>query len=164
MEKKKKLKFFNLFDIIVILMIIALIAVLFFAKRANAPTDAPQGSSGKVIYTLELNGMQNGSAELVKPGDKLTDKIKKYDMGTVVSVEVKKATLQVEDYENGGIIDSEVSGLQTAVIVVESPCTETDSQIKTDGGFVVRVGTQASVHGPGYAGSGYIVGIERGGD
>lgn len=161
-DKKKKGKYsiLNLFDIIVIIIAV-LLAVLLFAK-GKTRTDGTQITSDKITYTLELTGMQNGSAELVRPGDRLTDKIKKYDIGTVVSVTVKTSTNQVEDYENGGIIDSPVSGKETAVIVVEAPCKETDSQITVGGGYAVRVGASANVRGPGYAGTGYIIDIERG--
>lgn len=162
MEKRKKLKFFNLFDIIVILVALALLMALFFAKKGGQQTDAGEDSVGTVTYTLELTGMQNNAAELVKAGDKLTDKIKKYDIGTVVSVKVETSITQVEDYENGRIIDVPVSSQQTAVIVMEAPCVETNSRITVGGGYVVRVGASANVRGPGYAGTGYIIDIERG--
>ena len=163
--EKKKLKFFNLFDIIVLLIALILLAVLFFMGKGAAPADgAGVGTSQKVTYTLELTGMQNGAAELIKPGDRLTDKIKKYDIGTVVSVETKITTMQVEDYENGGVIDSPVSTQQTAVVVVEADCTETDSQITVGNGYIVRVGATANIRGPGYAGTGYVIEMERGED
>ncbi len=159
-KDRKNRKIFNLFDIIVIVIIIALAGLLFFIREGR---DAQESTSaGTVRYTLELVGMQNGSADLIQEGDQLVDKVKKYDIGTVVSVEVTPTYRQAYDYVNGGLIESLVDDQQTAVIVVEADCTESSSQITVDGGYVIRAGLTASVRGPGYWGTGYIISVDRG--
>lgn len=163
MEKKKH-SLFNVFDIVVILIALVLFAVLFFARSSGGDTsdDTASVKSGTVTYTIELTGMVNGSAELVSVGDELVDKVKKYDVGTVTAVEVSNTVRQVQDLINGGTVESEMSTQQTATITVEAPCTETETDILVAGGYVIKVGLSVSVKGPGYYGTGYIVGVERG--
>lgn len=163
MEKKKH-SIFNVFDIVVILIAVALAAVLFFTRSSGSSTsdDAADTKSGTVTYTVELTGMVNGSAELVSVGDELVDKVKKYDVGTVKAVEVSNTVRQVQDLVNGGTVESEMSTQQTATVTVEAPCTETEADILVAGGYPIKVGLQVSLKGPGYYGTGYIVGVERG--
>ena len=151
---------FNLFDIIVIVIIVALAILLFFIREERTAQEST--SAGTVTYTLELVGMQNGAADLIGEGDQLVDKVKKYNIGTVVSVEVMPTYRQVYDYVNGGLVESLVDDQQTAIIVVEAECTESSSQITVDGGYVIRAGLTASVRGPGYWGTGYIMSVDRG--
>ncbi|MGM9521139.1 MAG: DUF4330 domain-containing protein [Oscillospiraceae bacterium] len=163
MEKDKKPRgrsIFNLFDIIVIIVAVVLAAVLFFAK--NGGTEQTSAQTSTLHYTIELTGMLNNSAEMIAPGDALVDKVKKYDIGTVQSVEVSNTVKQAEDTINGAVVMSEVPGQQTAVIVVEAQVSETATLITVDGGFEIKVGNSVSVKGPGYWGSGYIIAVERG--
>ena len=162
MDKSKKQRgrsIFNLFDIIVILIAVALAALLFFMRQEQQNESS---TAGTVRYTLELTGMLNGSADLIEPGDQLVDKVKKYDIGKVVSVQVDTTVQRAYDLENGGIVETPMAGQQTATIVVEAECTETSSQIIVDGGYIVAAGMEASLRGPGYWGSGYIMSVDRG--
>lgn len=151
--KRPILRFFNLFDIVAILVILALALVLVLANRAGTEASAKDGS---VTFTLEFTGMQNGSEQMIAPGDRLTDKIKKYSIGTVDAVEITDTPLP-DDPKRA----NEDPG-KTAYVTVTAPCTETETEISVGGGFLVRVGLPVSVRGPGYFGSGYIVGIQRG--
>jgi hypothetical protein len=113
-----------------------------------------------VRYTIELNNMLAPSAELVKPGDKLVDKIEKYALGTVVSAEAGPYIASSKSNITGDYILTEYLGRQTATIVVEAQATETDSAISV-GGFEIRTGLAVNITGPGYTGMGNIIGMER---
>ena len=160
-EKKKPiiLRFLNLFDIILILAAIALVAVLFFGK--NQSPDAPTAEVSTITYTIELTGLFSDAAELIEPGDSLVDRIKKYDLGTVVDVEIVPFLRQSEDHVNGGLIETELSMQNSAILTVSSACTQTATAVTLAGGYVIRVGTSVNVKGPGYYGSGYVLSIER---
>lgn len=160
MENKKKRSILNLFDIIVIL-IAAVLGVVLLASRSGSSSDGTAANTHSVRYTIELSEMRNGAEELIKPGDVLVDKIKKYDMGTVESVEIKNSVRQVEDLTDGKIIESELSTLKTAIVTVVADCTETATGITVAGGFEVMVGLPVYAKGPGYYSAGYIIGIER---
>ena len=164
MEKKKH-SIINVFDIVVIAIAVALAALLFLTRSSGTASDSgteETAKSGTVTYTIELSGMVNGSAEKISVGDKLVDKVKKYDIGTVTAVEVTNTVRQVQDLVNGGTVEAEMSTLETATVTLEAPCTETDTDILVAGGYDIKVGLSVSVKGPGYYGTGYIVGIERG--
>lgn len=161
MENKKKLRFINLFDIIVLALAAGLLAILLLVGRNTGATEPVATNTYTCRYTIELRNMVNNTAELIEVGDTLVDKVKKYDMGKVVSVEVVPTTNQVQNVEDGTIITAEVPGLQNAVIVVEAVASETDTQITVDGGYLVRVGLGISVRGPGYWGTGNIIAVER---
>lgn len=161
-NKKKKLpKFINLFDIVVLALAGIMLAVLLFVGKDTGAVDAAPTETFTCRYTIELNYMNNGTAGLIEVGDSLMDKVKKYNMGTVVSVEVGPTLVQVTDSENGRLVIAEVPDVQTATIVLEGTATESDTQILVDGGFLVRRGQRVSVNGPGYWGTGYIIDVER---
>jgi len=163
MDKKKGiLRFFNLFDIILIGVIIILAVVLVFLSRTGEVDES--AAQGTVTYVLELRRMENGSEELVKVGDRLTDKIKKYDIGTVTDVEIKDAATLADDILQGASGDTAFPTGKDVYVTVEAPCTENDTTITVGGGYTIRVGRDVSVRGPGYFGAGYIIDIVREGD
>jgi len=158
-KRSKIFRFLNLFDIILILLIIIGAAVLFFS-RSQSP-DAPTAEVNTITYTIEITGLFGDTAELIAPGDSLVDRVKKYDMGTVVDVEFYPTVRQSENRESGGMIDAELSTQNSALLTVSSTCTQTATAITLTGGYVIRVGTAVSVRGPGYHGTGFILSIER---
>ena len=163
MDKKKGiLRFFNLFDIILIGVIVILAVVLVFLSRTGEVDES--SSHGTVTYVLELRRMENGSEEMVKAGDRLTDKIKKYDIGTVTNVEIKDAVSLQDDILQGASGDAVFPSGKDVYVTVEAPCTESGTAITVGGGYTIRVGRDVSVRGPGYFGAGYIIDIVREGD
>ncbi|MDR0489798.1 MAG: DUF4330 domain-containing protein [Oscillospiraceae bacterium] len=151
----------NLFDIVFIICAIVAIALIFFYTNRSGGGTVLSGPNGKVVYTVELQGMIGNTAYLVKPGDSLVDKVEKRPMGTIVAVEVQPATASQKDWITGERIITNVIDRMTAIVTVEAEATVTESQITITGGFIVRVGTWLSVNGPLYNSAGYIVDVER---
>ena len=159
-ERKWRL---NLFDIIFILCALAIAGfILLYSSRSGSGSIVSSGTQGTVTYTLELQGMVYDTANLVKPGDELIDKVEKRPMGTVVSVEVIDSIASQKDWNTGDRLISDVPDRTTAIMVVSSDAIITDSQISVPGGFIVRVGKWVSVNGPVYNCAGFIVDMERG--
>jgi len=152
----------NLFDIIFI-AVIAIAAFLVISYPVGSGGIISPGTQETVVYTVEFQGMVGDTAELIRPGDALVDKIEKRPMGTVVSVETMPSRISQKDYVSGDRIIAVVPYLTDAVITVTAEATVTDSQISI-GGFIVRAGARASVNGPLYHGNGFIIDIERGGE
>lgn len=152
----------NLFDVIFIActVVVAAIILLYSSRGDSGAGIVTNNSQETVIYTVEFSGMIDGTAQLIKPGDSLVDKIEKRAIGSVVSVDLKPATRSQKNYITGERIISEVPGETDAVLVVSALATVTDSQISVNG-FLVRVGTRVSINGPLYNGAGYIIDIER---
>ncbi len=161
MENKKKFRL-NIFDIIIILAVLAAAAAVVYIFRPSGGAGISiGGSSGKVRYTIEMTGMPAGSSQLVSPGDVITDSTKNYGMGSVVSVEVGPYTTYVPDVSSGVSRKAEIEGYENVYVTIEADATITDSTITTTGGYVVRVGAASTAEGPGYAGTGYVIDIER---
>ena len=155
-ESKFRLKdLFNLFDIVVLAIAVLLGVVLVLFSRGAGK------EATTVIYTVEFTNMQNGSASLIQPGDSLVDRVKKFDLGKVVSVEVSDTVRQVQDFENGGMKEATSETRQTATVVIEASASETEQDILVSGGYLLKIGTQVSAKGPGYFCSGVVLAIER---
>ena len=150
----------NLFDSIV--LILALAAGAFLLWNTLKPDTTPeQVETATVRYTICLQRWVEGTSSAVKEGARLTDSIRNYEMGRVVSVETIPAWEQVVDHVNKQYVRAVIPGYEDVLITVEAPCTVTDEAITAGNGYVVRVGGKAFVQGDGFLGSGYVYAIER---
>ncbi len=154
----------NGFDIILIAVVLVAAAAVLFIWRSSGQSSAASVSTRTVSYTIELQKMVGETAYEIKTGDTIVDSAKKYVMGTVESVTVAPATDPKIDLTTGDTVNSEIPGVLTALIELSCDCSETDSAITAASGYVVRIGSEVQAAGPGYAGTGYIVAIEREGE
>ena len=157
----------NLFDIVIIVLVILAAVGFLWMKgviggNSSGETEAPASGTRTLRYTVELAQMYGDSADMIQVGDTIVDGVRKYTMGKVVSVEVGDCITYSHDYELGTYKPVVVPGYKTAVVVLESECSETDTQITVGGGYLLRCGAAVKVRGPGYAGNGSILSIERG--
>jgi hypothetical protein len=161
-EKRKKwrISFFDIF-IVACALVVALLVISYSNRSTGSVSLVPTGTLETVVYTLELQGMRDGSAYLVQPGDSLIDRVERRALGTVVTVEIKPSMRLETNMLTGDRVIVEVPERMDAIIVVRAQALVTDSQISVDG-FAVRVGARVSVNGPTYNGSGFIAYIERG--
>ncbi len=152
---------FNFFDIIIIAVVILLAAGFIFIKmRGGESGEIPQMQT--VQYKIEITNVAEGTKDLIQPGDKIVDKVKKQDMGTVVSSRFYPQQKSAVNLETGDLVFTDVPGVYAAEITLEAECSESVSSFVTGGGYEVKVGTQVSILAPGYGGSGYVVDIVRG--
>ena len=170
MEHKpaKKIRWrITVFDVLIMaVVVVAAAAALLVWRSTGGSSKTPSSAlnTHTLRYTIELTGMAGDTADLVSEGDTIIDSTKKYIMGTVLSVDVTVTTTATKNLETGGKVNSEVPDKHTATIVLECTCTETDAQIYTTSGYLVRVGEEVQATGPGYAGLGYVIDIERADD
>lgn len=153
--ERKKFKV-NLFDIviIVILLVLAMFVYKFTHKEVAVETKP-------IRYTFELTDNPIGFTDLIEVGDEITDNVKNYYMGKVVAVEKVPHTELTDDIETGEILEAEMPEKETAIVTVEANATESASDFKVNGYFTVKAGLEVAAKGPGYAGRGYILSIER---
>ncbi len=162
-HEEQKFRFrINLFDAIVIL--IALAAGAFLLWNRFKPESTPLGPAPESIqYTIRLQRLVPGTAELMQPGDLLEDNVKNYELGTVVTTTSMPATRVLLNQMENRYVKSEIPGYYDVDIVVESTtATVTDEAVQVGGGYTLRVGETIYVRGPGYLGSGVVYAIERG--
>ncbi|MEA4816529.1 MAG: DUF4330 domain-containing protein [Lachnospiraceae bacterium] len=153
---KKFFGLFNLFDIVIvaIVLVLAFGAYFFMHKETIVETK-------KLTYMVELNDLPAGFSENIHIGDKVTDNVKNYNMGTVTDFKAEAYKKLTEDYETGKMADSIVPDRESVILTIEANVTESESDFRVDGNFLVKAGLVANVKGPGYAGSGFIINIKR---
>ena len=152
-ERKPRI---NVFDIVIIVL------VLVVAGGAYAFTHRETKLETRLLrYSMELIDCPAGFSQNVQVGDTLTDNIKNYHMGTVISVEARPSMKLGEDRNTGNVVESAIEGKETVILVVEADVTESASDFKVDGNYVVKAGKEVAVKGNGYAGKGYILTVAR---
>lgn len=152
----------NVFDIIIIAVVIVAAGVLIYIWRFSDKSGSTAAASKPVHYTIELSGMLSGTAEKIKEGDTIMDSTKKFIMGTVVSVSVEPATTPQKNLETGDTVLAVIPDKETAVVELLCDCASSESQITAESGYVISVGKEVTAAGPGYAGKGYVIAINRG--
>lgn len=158
-ESKKAAWRPNIFDAVIVLIGAAVMALIVLVLR---PAAANVNMTGDQEYTIELINLPEGTWEMIHPGDKLIDNVKKQALGEVVSVEALPYTSSMAKADGTAVVDSVVPGYERILVTVRSDMTVTDKAVTTAGGFTLRVGVDVAVKGPSYAASGYVVAIERG--
>ena len=152
----------NLFDAIILILALVVGGVLaWLALRPAAQETADPAVTSTVRYTVRFQRWAEGSSSLIEAGDKLTDNIKNYAMGTVVSCEAVPAVTQVLDQEERRYVDAPIEGYEDILVTVESPCTMSDAGFVLDGGYELRVGITTYIKGEGYMASGPVIAVER---
>ena len=152
----------NLFDAIILVLVLVVGGVLaWLTLRPAAQETAAPDVASTVRYTVRFQRWAEGSSSLIQAGDQLTDNIKNYAMGTVVSFEAVPAVTQLLNQETRQYEDAPIKGYEDILVTVESPCTESDTGFILDGGYELRVGITTYIKGEGYMASGPVVAVER---
>ena len=154
MERKRR--GINLFDIVIIVVICAVgfVGYKYFNREKVMETKT-------IRYTFEFVDNYEGFSELIHVGDEITDNVKNYYMGKVVEVKSEPYKKLVEDKSTGTYKESVMPGKEREIVTVEANVTESNSDIKVNGYYTVKVGLEVSAKGNGYSGKGYILDIER---
>lgn len=168
-ENKKPIHWkLNLFDLLVLIVAVVAVAAVVFLRyqqqqrQQQAQDAAAQSGVVTVRYTIELTEMPLQAAQLIQPGDALTERTRKESLGTVESVDVALSRTLTKDQTTGNYYFTEIPERYTATIVVTSSASDSDRAIVTEGSMEIRAGTSIRVYGPGYYGTGYIISVDRG--
>lgn len=157
--KKESPFHLNLFDTIVLLIVAAIAGlVLYYNISENAPS---RSKSYKMQYTILLNDMRGGTGELVREGSELHDVIKNYNIGTVVSKDIKPAVGQLLDQENRIYRNILVPEKEDVYVTIEAIITDIGDELTVDGGYTIRVGEGLYLQGEGYMAAGQVISIDR---
>lgn len=159
-ENRPRLKI-SIFDVVIIAVVIIAAGALIFVWRLSGKSSGAAIITKPIHYAIELNGMAAGTADKIKEGDIIMDSKKKFIMGTVESVSVLPATTPEKNLETGDTIQSQVPDKETALIELITEVSSSDSEIKAASGYIIRVGEEVQATGPGYAGLGYVVTVDR---
>ncbi|MCL2563947.1 MAG: DUF4330 domain-containing protein [Oscillospiraceae bacterium] len=159
--KKKRL---NGFDIAVIGVILLGAGVWFFlANRTPPPPEEAIFAEGRATYTVEVPHLTPLQIAQVQVGDQLQEATGLIPIGQVISIETRPDEITVNDYEAQEIRLMPIEGRYVMTLMIETDVTVTDEAILADGRVLLRGGRGILFTGPGYAFSGNLLGIERGG-
>lgn len=153
----------NLFDAIILLLALVVGAFLLWSalKPDTASITTPVAQTETVTYTIRLNKTVPGTGDMITAGDSLTDAIKNFQLGQVVSYTVSPAVTLILDEDAQSMVYADVPGRENVDIVVSATATGTDGSLLVGSGYELKVGAQIFVRGPGYMGGGYVVNIDR---
>ena len=112
-------------------------------------------------YTVRFEAWIPGTSEMIRPDDRISDNIKNYEVGRVVSAQAVPALVQVPDQNSRRYVWAELEGFEDVLVTVEAPCSVSDKAITVGGGYELRAGATAYLRGEGYMGSGPIVSVEE---
>lgn len=152
----------NLFDgIVLVLALAAAAALLWSALKPSAAPAEDASTTSTIRYTVLFQRWLEGTSTAIHQGDRLTDSVRNYDMGRVVSCEAFPAQAVRLDNGSRSYVLATMEGYEDVHVVVEAPCTVTEEAVTVDGGYPVRVGESVFVQGDGYLATGYIIAMER---
>ncbi len=159
MNTKSKPRKFNFLDIIIILVVVVIAGSLLFVYYLKNKKVAINET--KLTYVLELVDNPIGFSELIKINDNLVDGIKNFPMGKVIAIETAPEIRIVNDLANSEIIESSVPNREKVLLTIEASVVDTGEEILVGGSYDLRVGKYVNAKGNGYAGTGFILQVER---
>lgn len=151
-EKKMK---FTLVDAVIILIVIA--ALIVGAKKV-LPSILNGAEQDKISFTVLVQREDEGFADAITVGDKVTVSLTEKDGGTVTDVRTEPATTVAFNSIEGTYTNQVIEGKMDVYITIEADVSVTDLAIKT-GGTSIKVGADIPVRGKGYASQGYVIAI-----
>ena len=138
------MKRFNIIDVIIVVVILLAVAAAVVLKSGNGM----DGELNTKTVTLELAEKRVGFSENVVVGDKVTEKVKKVQIGKVTGVEARPA--EKNSYDR-------TTGEGTVINIPEREDVYVTMEI--DGAAEVYVGKQLSVITKHFSGSGFVVAV-----
>jgi len=151
----------NLFDGIILLLALAAAAVLIWVATRPAAEAYTTEMDSMLRYTVRMERWPEGSSQLVKVGDVVTENTRGLPMGKVVDIQVVPAEMQTLDMANHRYVQAEVEGFEDVLITIEGYGTVSSDTIRAYGRLVLKVGSTGYIRGPGYMGSGPVVSLEN---
>lgn len=152
----------NLFDGIVLVLALAAAAVLLWSALKPGAAPAEDASTASTIrYTVLFQRWLEGTSTAIHQGDRLTDSIRNYDIGRVVSAQAFPCQAIRLDNVSRSYVLATMEGYEDVHVVVEAPCVITEESVTVGGGYPVRVGESVFIQGDGYLATGFVIAMER---
>lgn len=159
-ENKKLFGKISIFDVIIAIIGIA---VLIFAYRYlySSKSISVGNTYYNINFQVKMDNLPIGTNEYIKEGDSIYDNETNVYIGKVVKYEVREFEKIVEDYENNAYVQSVVPDRETIILTLETSVYDAKSDLITNNNYYIKVGKELYLRGSAYAGSGYIIKIDR---
>lgn len=152
---KIKIGKLNLLDIIIILLLILCVAfaVYKFIPKSNVTTGEEQ--SNTFSYTIRVEGISNTSADMLKVGDNIYDKVTNTQIGTITDLKIEPA-MGIFESADGKIIKAEMPGKIDVDITVETDGKVQNGEYIANGLIRILVGQTKEVKTKYWMASGFV--------
>ena len=161
MESEPKIKRVNTLDVFII--IIVLLACVFGYMIINNDENViiPQNKT-KIVYQIRTNESLPTTYDMIEENTILYDSAKNFQIGTILKKEALPSERLDIDITSGKFVKTELptNEFVDILLTVEANADVNEKDINV-GGYVVKIGESIYIKGKGYAGTGYIVSIER---
>lgn len=155
---KIKIGKLNIFDIVVLIIIIfcVLFAIIKFLPQRN--NENVVGKTNEFSYVIRVEGISNTSAEMIKVGDELFDKVSNTKIGKIANVKVEPAKVLFEDTD-GQITRVEMPTKIDLEITVETNGKVENGEYIANGLIRILVGQTKEVKTKYWMASGVVIKI-----
>ncbi|MBQ9313865.1 MAG: DUF4330 family protein [Clostridia bacterium] len=161
MASEPRIKKINVLDAVIILVVIVACVFGYSYINKKETVIAPRNTT-KIVYQVRTNESFPETYDMIAEGTVLYDSIKNYPIGIVSKKEILSSERSELNLTNGTYELTELprEDYIDILLTVEADAYYTDQNIFV-GDYIVKVGKEAFIKGKGYAGTGYIVSIER---
>lgn len=152
---KKK---FNVVDAILLLLIAAAVVVclLFLRQRGTIDSDT---QTAPMRFTVELREVREETMALFEPGQEIYRSTDGTYLGTLADFYAEPYTKMEYSQSLERYVTYECEGLSRVYLVIEGQGYETATDVVISG-VSVKIGDELYIKGKGYAGAGFITGID----
>ncbi len=153
MMKKSK---FTIIDAVIIVVVLAVLAV---GVKILKPDLFAENEKGEVAFTVLVSKCDEGTGDIIKPGDEVSISFSEQAYATVVGVSEEPCE-ESEFFEPKGMyMTHRIEGKSDLKILLKCPVSISDTKI-ANGEVPIRVGVEMPVRGKGYTVKGYVVELE----
>lgn len=156
----------NLLDLLIIGAIVLVLALGIFILKGTSTSStpaaiAPQNTTAVLDFQIKDADLSLGEAfqAAADANAPVWVGIKERFEGKILDVKVAPAEKVGDDIYGGNAVIAKSQVHCDITVTIEAAAVETDSSI-TASGTSIRVGEQTAVRGKGFAGFGYIIGLE----
>ncbi len=158
-EKGRLFGKISIIDIIVIIIAIVLVVAVYVKFGKNSSANLTE--THEVTYTMEVNGIREGTADAVRVGDKLYDYEHKVYIGEITDIQEKPATAVIQDL-SGNYKETDVAGRYYLLLTLRADCEVVDGRVYSQGTQEITVNANQRCYSKYATFSGKIMKIDYG--
>lgn len=159
-KDKKLFGKITIFDLVIALLGIAV--VVFAYNYLYSSKNIKVGNTYfHTSFQIKLDNLPIGTSNQVSENNLIYDNETNAYIGKVTNYETKQYTKILEDYENKKYVEAVVPDRESIILTVETSVCDANSDLITPNNYYIKVGKEIHLRGPSYAGTGYIIHIDR---
>lgn len=147
---------FNLIDAAIVIVVLAVMVIGIKMLKVDTLSNS---ANGKATFTVLASKYDEGTGEIIKPGDEVSISFSEQAFATVISVSEEPCKEHRFISERGVYVTHELEGKCDLKIVLSCPASVSDTEI-ANGEVPIRVGSEMPVRGKGYTVKGYVIELE----